>query len=218
MPSEVHVQASSSYRYRPLNADAKEIRLLKVLPADTDEPLRCTLFHTRLADAEQKYETISYTWNDASVRSDCELDGQAIDIPASAGAALRRMRLNVHERVLWIDSLCIDQVNVEERSQQVMLMKDVYSNSAGNLIWLGEADESTEDALKSIRELVNEAEDRTAGLRNLHRTLHPSSELNDEFKLLMSRRLSSANIFPKALAAFWIRPWFRYEGEPSLSH
>jgi hypothetical protein len=54
-------------------------------------------------------------------------------------AALRRLRDKDGERILWIDAICIDQDNINERNHQVQLMKEVYSTAHQVIIWLGEA-------------------------------------------------------------------------------
>lgn len=41
-------------------------------------------------------------------------------------------------RPIWIDALCINQDNLEERSSQVALMNKVYSRAYIAIIWLGE--------------------------------------------------------------------------------
>jgi hypothetical protein len=45
------------------------------------------------------------------------------------------------KRILWIDSICIDQSSASERSLQVKLMSDVYQNAQDVLIWLGDIGE-----------------------------------------------------------------------------
>jgi hypothetical protein len=39
--------------------------------------------------------------------------------------------------LLWVDQLCIDQVNVLERSHQILLMKRTYRQAQNGLVWLG---------------------------------------------------------------------------------
>jgi hypothetical protein len=41
-------------------------------------------------------------------------------------------------RYFWIDALCIDQDNTPERSHQVQLMGEIYSQAEGALVWLGD--------------------------------------------------------------------------------
>jgi hypothetical protein len=55
--------------------------------------------------------------------------------------------------VLWVDSICIDQSSVEERNIQVALMDRIYSRADKVLIWLGEEDESSDEAMRQIAAL-----------------------------------------------------------------
>jgi len=50
---------------------------------------------------------------------------------------LRYLRYKWLPRFLWIDQLAIDQLNVEEKSQQVSQMGDIYRKSGRTLIRLG---------------------------------------------------------------------------------
>lgn len=47
------------------------------------------------------------------------------------------MRLQHYHRVLWIDAVCINQQNINERSQQVAMMCRIYSNASRCLVYLG---------------------------------------------------------------------------------
>jgi len=38
---------------------------------------------------------------------------------------------------MWIDAVCIDQSNISERSHQVMLIREIYTNAETVDIWLG---------------------------------------------------------------------------------
>ncbi|KAI9148813.1 Heterokaryon incompatibility protein [Paramyrothecium foliicola] len=45
----------------------------------------------------------------------------------------------------WIDSICINQRNLAEKSREVGRMKDTYSHAQSTLIWLGDIHQSAED-------------------------------------------------------------------------
>jgi len=47
---------------------------------------------------------------------------------------------------IWIDALCTDQNNLEERSHQVKIMRHIYSNALKTFAWLGEEDQHTQSA------------------------------------------------------------------------
>ncbi|KAF2844336.1 hypothetical protein T440DRAFT_473471 [Plenodomus tracheiphilus IPT5] len=42
-----------------------------------------------------------------------------------------------HESLLWIDAICIDQTNDDERASQVKMMGKIYTRAAAVTIWLG---------------------------------------------------------------------------------
>lgn len=52
--------------------------------------------------------------------------------------ALRRLRSCSLDRILWIDALCINQKDVQERGQQVQLMARIYASARQVLVWLEE--------------------------------------------------------------------------------
>jgi hypothetical protein len=47
--------------------------------------------------------------------------------------------------MIWIDAICINQMNIEKRNARVSQMRHIYANAAEVAIWLGaEANESHE--------------------------------------------------------------------------
>jgi hypothetical protein len=124
--------------YRPLDVSRKEIRVLDVAPGHQSELIYCHLRHVALTSQPKPvYETISYVWGDATQRGVILLDDSVLDVPASSEEVIRRMRLVDRHRVVWIDAVCINQNDVQEKNQQVAMMQDVYALSSLNLVWLG---------------------------------------------------------------------------------
>jgi hypothetical protein len=58
------------------------------------------------------------------------------------------------QRYFWIDAICINQANNEERSLQVVLMTTIYSTAMHVVSWLGPEDPTTSDALTVIKKLA----------------------------------------------------------------
>ncbi|PSN74825.1 hypothetical protein BS50DRAFT_452007, partial [Corynespora cassiicola Philippines] len=56
-------------------------------------------------------------------------------ITKNCGSALRQCRLP-HDRILWVDAICINQTNLEEQEQQVALMQDICKLAARVLVYL----------------------------------------------------------------------------------
>ena len=160
--------ASSQGPYRSLDPKQQEIRLLIVEPGIGADPIECS-FRPRYLRAifKPQYETVSYVWGDASIRATVRLEGQESDVPASSERVLRHFRCPNTQRLLWIDALCINQADTQERSNQVALMYKIYSNTTHNLVWLGEDDNSTaEAAVACIRRLTNEMNAEVASTTN----------------------------------------------------
>lgn len=56
---------------------------------------------------------------------------------ANLREALERLRDPVLERVIWIDAICINQGDTEEKSRQVQVMSMVYAKAIRVVVWLG---------------------------------------------------------------------------------
>jgi hypothetical protein len=76
-----------------------------------------------------QYEALSYTWGSAEdpVAIYVGASGaQIISVTQNLASALRYLRHETEDRQLWVDAVCIDQKNLQERSKQVLKMADVY--------------------------------------------------------------------------------------------
>jgi hypothetical protein len=69
-----------------------------------------------------------------------QIDGKQMYITFNLEGALQILRDEKISIRLWIDALCIDQSNMEERSEQVKSMARIYSQASRVVIWLGETD------------------------------------------------------------------------------
>jgi hypothetical protein len=56
---------------------------------------------------------------------------------------------------VWADSTCIDQNDLDERSQQVQFMNSIYWNASHVLVWLGRDENGVaEEAFEMVRKLA----------------------------------------------------------------
>ncbi|KAF2720495.1 HET-domain-containing protein [Polychaeton citri CBS 116435] len=98
-----------------------------------------------------EYETISYVWGDASERARIQIGGLEVNVPASSEAAIRRVRLHDQDRPVWIDAVCINQLDLAERGAQVAIMSRIYQQARCNLIHLGSDDNgAAESVLRAL--------------------------------------------------------------------
>jgi hypothetical protein len=122
------------YEYTLLNYKlGQEIRLLVVRPGEPSDQLQCDIVHVNLED-EPDYEAVSYTWTsdneDATLSRSIYCSGnKCIPVTVNCDKALRQLRTRWLERRLWVDAVCIDQTNVDERNHQVGLMDRIYSRA-----------------------------------------------------------------------------------------
>ena len=190
--------------FTPLHAARKEIRLLDVHPGRQDTKLRCSiLYESLLENLLPAYETVSYCWGDPTRRAIVEVDGADLGVPASCEETLRRMRHQDRKRTLWIDAVCIDQNNIEEKGRQVAFMGEVYQKASCNLIWLGEEDTETEQALTTIQLLYEDARTETNDFKTLAETAY------DEYGAYVISTTGLRVAFDALpLLKFFNRPWF----------
>lgn len=103
------------------------------------------------------YEALSYTWNDF-YRQSMIMNASTLMMTGNLSLALRQLQHETQPRVLWIDALCINQDDDEEKGRQVLLMTQIYSRAELVIIWLGEADQHTQLAFDSFAKRAAEFE------------------------------------------------------------
>jgi Heterokaryon incompatibility protein (HET) len=68
-------------------------------------------------------------------------------------AALEKMRLPRRIRRVWIDAICINQEDIEERASQVRLMRGIYQNARRVVVWLGVGTAESRAAFELLRSI-----------------------------------------------------------------
>jgi hypothetical protein len=89
--------------------------------------------------AEHTYDAVSYTWG-TTVFSNKLFhvgDSSSIPITESLDEALRKFRLPHTARSLWVDAVCINQSNDQDKARQIPCMKRIYEGARQVLVWLG---------------------------------------------------------------------------------
>jgi hypothetical protein len=141
---------SSPYHYQPLCHD-HSFRILFLHPAKLpNAPLSLELCETPLTKAGGKFDALSYVWGPpGNIEVLCS--GMVITIGPNCEAALRRLRSRTRKCALFVDAICIDQSNDQEKEEQIKLMGKIYLSAKRVLIWLGRGSDKTDLAFKEIR-------------------------------------------------------------------
>ncbi len=141
-----------------VGAEATHIRLLELLPPesqsldssatslDAARP-QCRIFTAPL-DSLPPYIALSYTWGEKNSATDKKLNlytgvsdnvtfsGQ-LTITFSLDEALRQIPRPSKTMTIWIDQICINQQDNDEKSSQVTVMRRIYRQAERVMIWLG---------------------------------------------------------------------------------
>jgi hypothetical protein len=114
------------------------IRLLLLHCRDPIDAIECTLFQVSLK-AVPYYEAISYTWGESQERHNILVNGRRLEIPHSAFRVLDSRSSFWTPRLLWIDSIRINQSDNDssdsddrdnnEKTCQIQLMKEIYQKA-----------------------------------------------------------------------------------------
>ena len=155
-----HPETNFSFGSCPLTDPRGEIRVLDLLPGGFESPIECTLATQSLMPATKhgqtrEYEALSYVWGQGTPTHSIKIHtaGQSAGvmyIMPNLYAALRRLRDDRSVRVLWIDAICIDQANTQEKNCQVPLMADIYRRAEHVCVWLGQSSDDSDKALQFI--------------------------------------------------------------------
>lgn len=133
------------YQHETLNGDC-DIRVLKLLPfgLSKESQLACELTARRLEhssnheNSQSDYEALSYAWEGQKPDRVLMCNGKKLMVTANCEAALYQLRYRTRGRLLWIDSICINQNLDSEKSQHVQMMGDIYRQARRVIVWLGE--------------------------------------------------------------------------------
>jgi len=146
------------YEYRPLPSP-DTVRLIQLSPAPSiSDPLDFEfVLHDRSTASSSgvSYDAVSYVWGSAprfDHRIHLRSSGRYLDITATVDELLRSLRqeLAPRQQPIWIDAICLNQADMEEKGVQVPLMGDIYHQARSVHIWLGGDDPEVKLAFEAL--------------------------------------------------------------------
>ncbi|KAK8099838.1 HET-domain-containing protein [Apiospora kogelbergensis] len=99
------------------------------------------------------YYALSYTWGNITDTVSISLDGHDFQVTRNLERALRNLRdshMLPEGFLLWVDALCINQDDAQERAVQVARMQTIYTFAIDTVVFLGSGDPAVEAALRFI--------------------------------------------------------------------
>ena len=131
------------------------IRLLRLIPNKNDTAnIRCELFEYTLQESDKVthlYEALSYAWGGSDKPRSIFIDNQYLAVTLNLHAALLRLRDRDIPRIIWVDAVCINQENEQEKEHQIQSMAKIYGKASRVIVWLGERADDSDGALEAIR-------------------------------------------------------------------
>lgn len=156
------MEPSKRFRHEGLEAPERQIRLLRIVSGPQDHDMACRL-ETVDAAAAPPYNAVSYTWGDASHKVPIRVNGGAFEVTRNCYDTLRRIsrvggfvsRQGRVERQpgphLWLDSICINQADVDEKTCQVAMMGLIYERADSVMAFAGEHHDDSDFLLRWLR-------------------------------------------------------------------
>lgn len=183
------------YQYQPLPLDPRSIRLLRVLPELEHGLIKCELITTGFPKRESGlrsentnyhpyYNALSYQWGEVTAFGKILLDEEYLNVSQNLFEFLQLYHSKLRseptlDEYLWIDAICINQQDVQEKQHQVKQMGDIYRYANNVFMWLGAQISETIDAgaeeLLRIDGLPKDTEHGAWSRSGYTRTLDPIS-------------------------------------------
>jgi WD repeat-containing protein 55 len=96
------------------------------------------------------YTALSYVWGNSAFVKPVTCNGNPFKATLNLDLALRYLRRTDVSVMLWVDQICINQGDLNEKTQQVLLMGKIYGRAWNTLVWLGEEADNSSDAIDTI--------------------------------------------------------------------
>jgi hypothetical protein len=146
--NEEESSMSNMYSYQALQT-SEDIRIRVLDPGQPSDEISCSLKRAFLPD-HPHFEALSYVWGDPSDPRTVICSGERFKVTVNLYKALQHLRLNDSPRILWVDAICINQNDLQERGQQVGMMGTIYAQAEQVLVFLGEMTAEVERSLDQI--------------------------------------------------------------------
>lgn len=186
-----------SLHYGPLPSDEASFRLLRVLPSlKINAPLRCELIAGPIRQFAGKYAAGSYVWGASEHNSHILVNGINVQVRENLADFLRGFRGRATTLTIWIDAICVNQNDPEERGSQVRLMSQIYSNATATYCWLG-SHPKVVNALKTVERFNLPGSDFTDGSTSFkmgNKEYHPLVAIEGACMTIMD-------------CEYWFRSW-----------
>lgn len=237
-----------TFRHAPLERANRQIRLFTFQTTSTGSVVKISLstwpfevlrrrdHDPKLLKSCPRYTAISYHWGDATLCRIIEANQRIFPVTQNARYALQQVQHHFAIKALntiyfWMDSLCVDQDNLDEKAEQVQLMGDIFEHAVDVLACVGPHEDQSELVFDVLREADfastyyqrRPVEERRSFNYLEHRrirwkfdTSFARARFNDVLKVVLDRHHRTSPEFDVAVEQFasreyWYRIWIVQE-------
>ncbi|KAG4437865.1 hypothetical protein IFR05_006667 [Cadophora sp. M221] len=146
--STTAISPTPKFTYPLLDRTQHVSRLILLHPGTQPDPITCSLLHLPLSIVENpdtkdeeisRYIALSYVWGSPNPQRSITINNQPFPVGPNLYSALQHVRLEHAQRLVWVDAICINQSDIEERNWQVSKMGLIYRAAESVVAWMGEA-------------------------------------------------------------------------------
>ena len=142
--------------YHPL--EAGQIRVLTIVAIN--RTIHCRLELSSLSQTSTNwhpYNALSYVWGSEPFSETILCNGKPLNITPSLSGTLRQLFAyedeSSEQHPIWIDAICLNQLDSAEMEAQVPLMREIFSKASVVLVYLGRAQGDSDLAMASATDL-----------------------------------------------------------------
>ncbi|XEV07127.1 hypothetical protein FSHL1_012414 [Fusarium sambucinum] len=177
-----------------------EIRLL-VLEYSALERSPRLAFKVVSLNGPPPFVALSYVWGDLADTLPLRIGEQVINATRNLHDILESLAASNDHQTLWIDALCINQHDFEERASQVAMMGDIYSRAQYVLAFLSPQSDPFNLGLNFIEKTAKNPEMHFDPSLSPHQTV-------DAPRLAAFGLTASNPILQSSIIGFFGTPWF----------
>ena len=214
------VETASSL-YEPLDTSRQEIRLVQIEPQQSDnckETIKCTMIKDALGYRNGEFTALSYVWGDPGTTLPIVVNGYQLSVTTNLVSCLQQLRNGFQHhsgrisptQYLWVDTICINQTDIQERNSQVQLMGSIYRFAVTTLCWIGKEGDNSSLAMNSMRRISEHVGQIREGEDDLLWVQQGNTDVMEDGanSVLNSIWQSIQKLFHRP---YWIRAWILQE-------
>ena len=143
----------ATFKYEPLRTPSS-IRLVSLQPrydGDSIDKIHIELKEFGLSEVSKKYYALSYVWGEGGRTETISVNGLDFYVTENLMFFLRRRRPFSNPLRYWIDAICINQSDMDEKAQQIPRMAEIYENASLVHAELGPATMEEESVIENMK-------------------------------------------------------------------